>query len=249
MAKKEKQKICPICNEKLSFFKSTLKGGVKVCVEHTMDAAIYGNDDRKFTVEELKHEMEQVSKKREEFTKRVSDFQATKIIEPLHFNDNDRKILIHDNIRNNIIDYDDIISFEIIEDGKSTSSGGVGRALVGGALFGGAGAVVGAMTANKKNKYCESLRVKITIDDMDNPKLYVPFIIEKTKINSDKYINAYNKAQELTATLQIICNDRNKTNSSESDPTEEIKRYKELLDIGAITQEEFNKKKKELLAL
>ncbi len=35
-------------------------------------------------------------------------------------------------------------------------------------------------------------------------------------------------------------------NSSNID---ELKKYKELLDMGAITQEEFNKKKKELLNL
>ena len=33
------------------------------------------------------------------------------------------------------------------------------------------------------------------------------------------------------------------------DPIEEVKRLKELLDIGAITQEEFDTKKKELLNL
>ena len=36
---------------------------------------------------------------------------------------------------------------------------------------------------------------------------------------------------------------------SEIDPIEEIKKYKELLDSGIINQEEFNKKKKDLLNL
>lgn len=42
----------------------------------------------------------------------------------------------------------------------------------------------------------------------------------------------------------------NKTNNAQiQDPIEEIKKFKELLDIGVITQEEFNEKKKELLNL
>lgn len=36
-------------------------------------------------------------------------------------------------------------------------------------------------------------------------------------------------------------------NTTENDNIEEIKKYKELLDSGIITQEEFEKKKKELL--
>ena len=36
---------------------------------------------------------------------------------------------------------------------------------------------------------------------------------------------------------------------SKKDPIEEIKKYKELLDSGIINQEEFDKKKKELLNL
>lgn len=38
-------------------------------------------------------------------------------------------------------------------------------------------------------------------------------------------------------------------NSEKKDPVTEIKKYKELLDMGAITQEEFEEKKKQLLAL
>jgi len=37
--------------------------------------------------------------------------------------------------------------------------------------------------------------------------------------------------------------------SEKSDSVDEIKKYKELLDSGIITQEEFDAKKKELLGL
>ncbi|MCC0665369.1 SHOCT domain-containing protein, partial [Clostridioides sp. ZZV15-6597] len=42
-------------------------------------------------------------------------------------------------------------------------------------------------------------------------------------------------------------NDNNYIQNSGIDPLDRIKKLKELLDLGAITQEEYNKKKKELL--
>lgn len=42
---------------------------------------------------------------------------------------------------------------------------------------------------------------------------------------------------------------RKSTNTNTEDPIEQVKKFKELLDLGAITQEEFDTKKKELLGL
>jgi len=66
-------------------------------------------------------------------------------------------------------------------------------------------------------------------------------------------------AEEVAATLAIICQFESKIeendkfelesdkNVSQLDKFDEIKKYKELLDIGIITQEEFENKKKNLL--
>lgn len=255
MAKKGKQKICPICDEKLSFLKSTIKDGIKVCVDHTMEAGLYGNEMRQFTVEDVKERAKLRKKAQEETMKRVSDFQTTKRIGPLHFNDIDKKILIYDNLQNSIVSYEDIVSFEVMEDGETISSGGLGRALVGGVLFGGAGAVVGAVTAKRKKKYCNNLQVKLIINDINTPTLYVSFINGNTKINSNEYKSAYSEAQDLASILQIICDKQKEiTNDDPIDHdskslAKKMKQFKELLDDGIITQEEFDKKKKELLDL
>ncbi|MBE6660954.1 MAG: SHOCT domain-containing protein [Ruminococcaceae bacterium] len=39
------------------------------------------------------------------------------------------------------------------------------------------------------------------------------------------------------------------TTAQQSSPADELKKYKDLLDSGAITQEEYDAKKKELLGL
>ena len=50
-----------------------------------------------------------------------------------------------------IINFSDIIECQIIEDSNTVMNGGVGRAVVGGALAGGVGAIVGANTRATKN--------------------------------------------------------------------------------------------------
>ena len=69
------------------------------------------------------------------------------------------------------------------------------------------------------------------------------------------YRSAKQEAEDIIAILTSISaeNEKNQTNNSNiqntNDPITEVKRYKELLDNGIITQEEFDKKKKELLNL
>ena len=47
----------------------------------------------------------------------------------------------------------------------------------------------------------------------------------------------------------IIANPNNSQQAQQTSTADELRKYKELLDMGAITQEEFEAKKKELLNL
>ena len=51
---------------------------------------------------------------------------------------------------NIVFNFNDVVSYELIQDGESITKGGVGRAVAGGILFGGVGAVVGGLTGKKK---------------------------------------------------------------------------------------------------
>lgn len=152
--------------------------------------------------------------------------------------------------KSTVYKYSDILDFELLEDGESVSQGGLGRALVGGALFGGAGAIVGGVTGKKKSKgFCTSLRIKITLKDIDNPVEYIDFITTKTKKDGFLYKDFYNQAQECLSVFQLICDQQEGSDSSVpvGSNADEIRKFKELFDEGIITQEEFNAKKKELL--
>lgn len=197
-----------------------------------------------------KADYEKAVKDSEEIAK---GFSQTKNIGDLVSFDNDkRKWAIHSKygLIDQIYCYSDIINFELLEDGNSVASGGIGRALVGGALFGGVGAIVGGVTGKKKSKKtCLSLSVKITINNIEHPVVYIHLIEKETKTNSNVYEVAHKQAQEIVSTLQLICEQEGSEDETKSNAPSEIMQYKQLLDEGAITEEEFKQKKKELLNL
>ncbi|GIN94990.1 hypothetical protein J6TS1_08600 [Siminovitchia terrae] len=168
----------------------------------------------------------------------------------VYFDDEKEQLLIPTPAKSYLFNYSEIISFELLEDGETITSGGLGRSLVGGALFGETGAVVGAVTGKKKNiAYCTNLKVKLTVNDTAQPAVYITFLNKKIKTDSTTYRIAYNHVQECISMLQLICNrEQNKKNTQTSE-TDKILEYKKLLDQGVITEEEFALKKKELLGL
>lgn len=107
------------------------------------------------------------------------------------------------------LDIDTLSSFEITQDNAVISSGGIGRAVVGGVLAGGAGAVVGANTA-KKIKEVSHVGVKFTTKDIQNPMIRVDLYGETEKLrgisNPDKYSPKViiRQLEELVAILGII---------------------------------------------
>jgi hypothetical protein len=157
-----------------------------------------------------------------------------------------------------VYNFCDIIDIELLEDGESIVKGGLGRAVAGGLLFGGIGAVVGGVTGKRKTKgICNSLKIKITVNDMRNPAVFINFINTEMKKDSFTYKTAYSHAQECMSALQVLCNNaaalgnENPAGLPEngSSAADEILKFKNLLDSGIITQEEFEAKKKQLLGL
>lgn len=73
-------------------------------------------------------------------------------------------------------------------------------------------------------------------------------VSEEEKQNfKEKFAEGFNKTKDSVSNLfSKVGNNKDKI---KTDPIEEIKKYKELLDSGIINQEEFDKKKKELLNL
>ena len=116
---------------------------------------------------------------------------------------------------------------------ETKKKGGITRAVVGGAVAGPVGALVGSGTAKTHMK---------EVGGTDIFRLFLSYqSIETTRVlrPSNEAIAFFDKCIDDSAT-------NNKKTTSEAD---ELMKYKNLLDIGAITQEEYEMKKKELLNL
>lgn len=240
--------------------------------------------DENKKIKEIEQAREQAKKEKEEEEKQLiikqnneihERFKPTRQIRNNLFIDDTNKLFAIQNkisgkikLDTPIFRFSELKDYEILEDNQTvsktnieTKKHGLGRAVVGGLMFGGAGAVVGGLTGKTKGKsttiseeYCNKMQVKITTTDIKNPILYITLISFNTQRNSAIYKTALKEVNQISEMLESIKNDnvnnaQETIKNSDTSPTEEIKKYKELLDMGAITQEEYENKKKELLGL
>jgi len=148
--------------------------------------------------------------------------------------------------------FEDIIDYEIIENGESIRKGGLGSAVVGGLLFGGAGAIVGGVVGKKKNvESVNQLKVKITVNDSMNPVWYIDLISSATKSNSWIYKTYSSVAQEIISALAFMENRVQKSNvliqKVNISIADELVKFKHLLEQGIINSEEYEEQKRRLL--
>ncbi len=107
------------------------------------------------------------------------------------------------------LDYSDLLNYELLEDDSIVTSGGVGQALVGGALFGGVGAIAGGITGKRvQNKRIESLYIKVTVNNFTCPCIMLPLITKPTKTNSKEYETAFNQAHQILSVLDVIVHNK-----------------------------------------
>lgn len=100
-------------------------------------------------------------------------------------------------------------------------------------------------------------KIHISSNNINSPTEYIKFISTPVMKNSMAYKIAVKNAQEVLSMLQFICSqkesgrkdDSKKESKVELSNADEIRQYKQLLDDGIITEEEFNVKKKQLLGV
>lgn len=156
--------------------------------------------------------------------------------------------------RYKVFPFASIVSYQPIQDGHNEHRHhGVTRAIVGGTIAGGAGAIVGAVTGGKDFDYID--RLGVSINFKDGTTIQLMMINSQEKKNGIVAKTAYKNFYNICGILDSQINHNSSStpnNSSESkttDVADEIYKFKKLLDNGAITQEEFEAKKKQLLNL
>lgn len=109
--------------------------------------------------------------------------------------------------------FDDLVSYELIQNDDIVVTGGVGKAIVGGTvmtalaggLWGMTGAVVGGVTGKRKqSKKVNSLAIRITLNSFDFPCCFIYLIEKPIKSNSKEYKNVVENAQLILSTLDLI---------------------------------------------
>jgi len=106
----------------------------------------------------------------------------------------------------------DILDVKIVEDNSTISEtkigGQVGRAVVGGVLFGNVGAVVGGLSSNKKNSVIvDNLQVVIHFNDFDCHTIILNCLAGiNVKRNSPEHIAAINVSNSWYGMLNVFAN-------------------------------------------
>lgn len=254
------EKVCAVCGNKVGMGSYKIANGLRACSK-CMKKAGYGmttsyNVIRSLTVEDLNRDAKAEKKAaQQETAERFKEFNADLTIGNVLFVDQKKRQFRIKGFANIIKIYalDSINGYEVIENGESVTSGGLGRAAVGAVAFGGIGAVVGAVTGKKKSRsVIDTLKIKINMNDLENPVVYIDLIKSKVKRNSSMYKTAIEQADKIISTLEILLKDQQVNEPDHSSPistADELRKFKELLDDGIITQEEFDAKKKDLLGL
>lgn len=137
---------------------------------------------------------------------------------------------------NYLFSYDDISDYEYVENGNSYRR----NSLM-------AQAITNSVTSQQINNMYVTIYTKVP----NYPKVSVYLITTPISTNSMTYNLCKSNAETLIGRLkQMIPNDDlDKPNALSVSAADEIAKYKSLLDNGAITQEEYDKKKIELLNL
>ena len=101
--------------------------------------------------------------------------------------------------------FEDLVSYELIVNNQTVVSGGVGQALVAGAMFGAIGAVAGGIVAKRKSTTkILNMTVRVTSNDFTKPVIFIDLIKKPVKNTSKEYKEAVENAQRIMGALDVI---------------------------------------------
>lgn len=192
----------------------------------------------------------------------TKELRSTSVDHAVYIDEKNKKVMfvVLSKDTRTTFNFDELIECSILEDGSTVQSGSAGRAIAGGIVAGGIGAVVGA-SAGKSKPITLSLSVRVVTTNIQNALYEIPIITYKTKRDSDTYKRKMQFAQEIYATLVSIMDlakkeQANMTAVSISVPEpspaptvelpqsqrEAIRNLTELRNAGILTEEEYAKK-------
>ena len=167
-------------------------------------------------------------------------------------------------VTNKIVDYKEILSVELFEDGasvtKTSRSSQIGGALVGGLALGGVGAIIGGLSGKKiTTGKVKSIQLRLIINDTRSPLHDVAFMNVEGNKGGLIYNAAMGQARHWHGLVEVLINradaeERVKILATTNQAilpapsiADEIQKLASLKDSGLLTLEEFQREKSRLL--
>ena len=179
-----------------------------------------------------------------------NNFKITSSVRSVLIDENTKRWAVYKSEQSPVYNFKDIVRVELDENGnKYVSQNGVLRAVVGSAIFGGVGAIVGATTATKSHTI-NSLNVIVYTSRISDPVITIPLIISPVSDSSALYSRNKADAIKLMGMLNAIAVQNEPAtaeNVSAISNADELAKYKKLLDEGAISEEEYKEVKSKIL--
>ncbi len=194
---------------------------------------------------------------KEEMKNLLESMEPTgKITLTAKWDDNLGVILIGATKLGTLIRYETIKSVEVEQEvkliteskGETKKKGVVKRSIVGGVLFGPAGAIIGGATAKEKTNVQAQTRqeiIRTLVVTRDDP--YKPVLRFSYDANLEKKLRdilAQNQAKEIPTVQATYIEQKNDVPNLIAD---ELIKLKQLMDQGILSQEEFDQQKEKLL--
>lgn len=137
------------------------------------------------------------------FSAEVENFISTSEVKGyIKFNDNTKQVLISPDENPRIVNYSDILGYELIENGKTVITKDDSDDFF------------DRLTHKRESTTSiQMMRIKIIVRNMNNPNAYIKFIHRDTETDSLLYRLCYENAQRVLSMLKIATSKNNKVNN------------------------------------
>lgn len=149
-----------------------------------------------------KEQKENANKKKEDKLARIKH-SASKCVGDYLYVDEPNQLWCVPTVSTKQYAFSDLLDFDIVENGDVVWGGSLLGTAVGAMAGGITGALMGA-TASKPNAICESLSIKLSVNSIDNPIIYIKLITSQTNKDWADYKKAAAIAEEICGVLAVI---------------------------------------------
>ncbi len=201
------------------------------------------------------NELQAVNFETDKYSKIISPAKYTKIdIFNAHYVvfDNENKciyIIQSANLNYKKIEYEDIISVEMLKNDKiifrKSTIRTIGGALVGNALLGDSGAMIGGLYGpTTMKKKIEFIEIKILVRNVEHPTVWLRSGIKPTAAE----IKAANSIKDsISVIIDMVDNEEQERDDKKNSVADEIGKLLKLKEAGILNETEFTEQKRKLL--